>query len=125
MIIRYLENRLTYQAYVASLRSTPTPWLPRPRRIRKQLRPAQAHHTQRLYRRTPWPTQALLHCILKMHPDSYLLCTRPRERQFRAPRTLCMATIDLLSTLAQIEDDGCAAIKELTQTQMYEGSPQV
>ena len=28
------------------------------------------------------------------------------------------ATIDLLSNLARIDDDGCAAIKELTRTQM-------
>ena len=28
------------------------------------------------------------------------------------------ATIDLLSTLAQIDDNGCAVIKELTKTQM-------
>ena len=78
------RNRLTYRTFRTRLRLTPTPWLPPPRRPRQQSRPAQARDMQRIHRRIPQPTQGPLHRILKMHPGSYLLRTRPRARPFRA-----------------------------------------
>ena len=63
MIRRYIENRLTYQTFKSWLRLTLTPWLPRPRQPRRQLRSVQALHMQYTDSRIPQPTQGPLYRI--------------------------------------------------------------